>query len=448
MLLAPAGSLGAPDSDSPALERSRANDHQVRAWSKDAVIYEVNVRQYTEEGTFEAFAEHLPRLEELGVDILWFMPIHPIGEENRKGTLGSYYSVRDYRGVNPEFGTKEDFGDLVEQAKDRGFKVMMDFVPNHTAWDHPWVAENPDWYMQDEAGEIVHPPGTDWTDVAQVDWDNRELRAALIDAMRYWVREFDIDGYRVDFVGGVPDDFSRQARKALDRIKPVFMLAEDEQKTHLLKRDYHANYAWWLFHTMTQVAGGEASAGDVREYVDWMQDTYPKGGYPMTFTSNHDENSWNGTTRELFGEAEHTMAVLTFALPGMPLIYSGQEAGLDHRLEFFEKDEISWDDLSMQDFYEQLVDLKKGNEALWNGIDGGPAEFLPASDPDTLAFQREKGDNRVVVVMNLSGEASSSTVRAADAAGYYEDYFAGEPFQLGAEHSFELDAWEYRVLVR
>lgn len=447
-LAIPGVSSGQPGGDDIAVDKSVANRHLVREWSKDSTIYEVNVRQYTKAGTFEAFAEHLPRLRELGVEILWFMPIYPIGEERRKGTLGSYYSIRDYTAVNPEYGTMADFKKLVRQAHDMGFKVLLDFVPNHTAFDHGWTEEHPDWYLQNDDGEIVHPPGTDWTDVAQLDWDNRDMRAALIDAMRFWVREADIDGYRVDYVSGVPDDFSRAARRALDRIKPVYLLAENEDKTHLLRNDYHANYGWSLFHTMTEVAAGKKGADDVRKYLEWVQDVYPEGSYPMQFTTNHDENSWNGTTDELFGAAERTMAVLTFTVLGMPLIYSGQEAGLDKRLEFFEKDEISWDDLSEQRFYERLVDLKRQNRAFWSGADGGAVDFLPATDGDTLAFQREKDGSRVVVVMNLSDDAASTTVSAGSAAGVYEDYFAGENVVLKPEHTFDLAPWEYRVFVR
>lgn len=417
-------------------------------WSKNAVIYEVNVRQYTEEGTFKAFEEHLPRLKELGVDILWFMPIHPVGEENRKGTLGSYYSVRDYQAVNPEFGTVEDFKALVAKAHGMGFKVMLDFVPNHTAHDHLWTEQHPDWYVRDEEGNLTPPVGTDWTDVAQLNWNNPDMRAGLIDAMRFWVREADVDGYRMDYVTGVPDDFWPDVRAALDEIKPTYLLAENEDKTHLLENEFQANYGWTMFHTMHQIAQGKQKARDLQRYVEWVQKTYPDGAYPMQFTSNHDENSWNGTTRELFGDAEKTMAALTFLAPGMPLIYSGQEAGLDKRLEFFEKDQIPWDDLSMQDFYEGLVTLKKDNPALWNGAAGGRADFLKSSDENVLSFAREKDGSRVVVVANLSAEPTTATVDAGDYEGEYQDHPAGSSVELERKHTFELRPWEYKILIQ
>jgi glycosidase len=421
----------------------------VRHWSKDAVIYEVNVRQYTPEGTFDAFKEHLPRLKRLGVEILWFMPVFPISQQNRLGTLGSYYSVSDYTSINPEFGTLEDFKALVRKAHALGFKVLMDFVPNHTGWDHPWLQEHPDWYLRDDNGNPVSPPGTNWSDVIQLDWENQSMRAALIDAMTFWVREADIDGYRMDYVAGIPEDFWPQVHDALSQLpKRVFLLAENEDKTHLLEREFHANYGWTMFGTMVQIAQGTKHAADLRAYLDWVQDTYPERAYPMLFTSNHDENSWNGTTRELFGGAERTMAVLTFVSPGMPLIYSGQEAGLDKRLLFFDKDEIPWTDLSMQSFYEKLVDLKKQNPTLWNGQDGGSIRFLPTSDDDTLAFVREKvGGRDVVVVVNLSAGQASTTVQVDSFAGNYHDYFADDPRHLDKVEKFDFAPWEYKVLV-
>lgn len=196
-------------------------------WVKNAVIYEVNVRQYTPEGTFNAFTEHLPRLKTLGVDILWFMPVNPIGVKNRKGPLGSYYSVKDYTAVNPEFGTMEDFRRLVEQVHEQGMYAIIDWVPNHTAWDHRWTKEHPDWYKQDEKGEFVSP--FDWTDVIQLDYDNEEMRQEMIEEMIFWIRESDIDGYRCDVAHMVPVDFWDEARKELDKVKPVFMLAESDQ---------------------------------------------------------------------------------------------------------------------------------------------------------------------------------------------------------------------------
>src|SRR5690554_5544415 len=229
---------------------------ELLAWSNDAVMYEVNVRQYTPEGTFDAFAEHLPRLKELGVEILWFMPIHPIGEKNRKGSLGSYYSIRDYKAINPEFGTLEDFKALVDKAHGMGFKVLLDFVANHTAWDHHWIETHLEWYTQDSLGNIV-PPVADWSDVADLNFDNPDLRAEMLDALKYWVQEADIDGYRCDYAGGVPTDFWETARTELNKIKPVFMLAEDQDNLDLLNHAFECNYSWTIHHYMNEIYSEE-----------------------------------------------------------------------------------------------------------------------------------------------------------------------------------------------
>lgn len=435
------------EADSAKEEKEqRLSKVNVPKWSEDAVIYEVNIRQYTKEGTFKAFEEHLPRLKELGVDILWFMPIHPISEKNRKGTLGSYYSVQNYKEVNPEFGTMEEFKELVDKCHEMGFKVLLDWVANHTGWDNPWI-ENKDWYVQNTKGEVIHPPGTDWTDVAQLNYANQEMRSAMLDAMKFWVKEVDVDGYRADYAGGVPDDFWEQARNELDKIKSVYMLAEDEGNLNLLYKAFNANYGWELHHIMNKVANGQNNAKHVAINLQKTQEIYPKGTYPMNFTSNHDENSWSGTEYERLGDAVETMAVLTFTVPGIPLIYSGQEAGLNKRLEFFEKDEIDWSNLEMQEFYRKLIDLKKENPALWNGDAGGEIQILESQDNSVLAFAREKGDSRVVVIMNLSASAITSSIEFGDVAGDYEFYFSEKPFMIEKSQSFDLSPWEYIVLI-
>ena len=426
-------------------DKQKVSRVDVPKWSEDAVLYEVNIRQYTKEGTFKAFEEHLPRLKELGVDILWFMPIHPISEENRKGTLGSYYSVQDYRDVNPEFGILEEFKDLVDRCHEMGFKVLLDWVGNHTGWDNPWI-ENKDWYTQNAKGEIIHPPSTDWTDVADLNYDNQDMCNAMLDAMKFWVEEVGVDGFRADYASGVPDDFWEHARSELDRIKPIYMLAEDEGRLSLLDEAFNANYGWELHHIMNKVAKGQNNARHVAINLQKTQDIYPQGTYPMNFTSNHDENSWSGTVYERLGDAVETMAVLTFTVPGIPLIYSGQEAGLDKRLEFFEKDEIDWSNLEMQEFYRALIILKKQNPALWNGDAGGEIDIIEPPDNNLLVFVREKDDNKVVVIMNLSESTITSNVEFGDVAGDYESYFSGEVFTVEERQSLKMNPWEYMVL--
>ena len=314
-------------------------------WVKNAVIYEVNTRQYTKQGTFKAFSEHLSRLKELGVDILWFMPIHPIGLEKRKvpegmkTSLGSYYSVQDYKAVNPEFGTEADFKSLVGQAHKMGFKVIIDWVANHTAWDNKWITEHPDWYKQDSTGNIMS--AFDWTDVAKLNYDNKEMRKAMIESMKYWIVNCDIDGFRCDVAGEVPADFWEDARAELQKTKPLFMLAENEDKPELYKKAFDAAYGWNMCNGIfSNIAKGKDSLQSIVRLQQKIDSTLTEGSFKMNFTTNHDENSWNGTTREKYGDGEKAFAVLSYTLPGMPLVYSGQEAGLNKRLQFFIKDTI------------------------------------------------------------------------------------------------------------
>ncbi|ADU32028.1 pullulanase-associated domain-containing protein [Evansella cellulosilytica] len=415
-------------------------------WSKNSVLYEVNVRQYTEEGTFEAFEEHLPRLQELGVDILWFMPIHPISEERRMGELGSYYAVQDYTAINPEFGTMEDFQRLVDTAQDMGFYVVLDWVANHTGWDHAWIEENPEYYEKNDDGDITHVEEFGWTDVAQLDYSNEDMRQEMKEAMLYWVEEVGVDGYRADYATGVPKDFWEEISAELNAIKPVFMLAEDNMRYDFLEEAFFVNWGWAFHHIMIDIADGSSDKSDVISHFEEAKELYPIGTYPMQFLTSHDENSWEGTINETFGDAADAMAALYFTVPGIPLIYSGQEAGLDKRLNFFDKDEIDWSDLSMQAFYQDLIQLKKDNEALWNGAAGGDIVFLDTSDDHLLAFEREMNGNKVVVMMNLSDSDVSGTVHAGSTAGEYVSYFEGTEFVLEETHSFDFAAWEYIVL--
>lgn len=418
-----------------------SNQKQVQ-WHKDATIYEVNIRQYTEEGTFEAFQEHLPRLKELGVDILWLMPIHPIGEKKRKGELGSYYSVKDYKAVNPEFGTDEDFQNLVDAAHEQGFKLILDWVANHTAWDNHLIEENPEWYTRDSAGNMVSP--YDWSDVADLNYDVPEVREYMKGALKYWVEEFDVDGYRCDVAGMVPVDFWENAVAELNEVKPVFMLAEDEAELSLLDSAFHMHYGWEFHHIMNQVSQGEKSVDAFYEYFEKV-DTTIGHSRKMHFLTNHDENSWNGTIKERMGDASEAMAVISFTIPGMPLIYSGQEIGLDKQLEFFQKDPIEWVNSPLEDFYAQLTKLKAENPALYFGNYGGEFEILPSNKPEkTFAFKRIKENNEVLVVTNLSDETQAFAI--PDVAGDYQNYFTGKKEAL--DRKFQLQPWGYEVYIK
>lgn len=411
-------------------------------WSKNANIYEVNLRQYTSEGTIEAFVEHLPRLQEMGVDILWLMPVYPIGEKNRKGALGSYYAVRDYHAINPEFGTMEDFKAMVKRAHELGMKVILDWVANHTAWDHAWVDAYPEFYDIDSTGSMYAPFG--WEDVVQLDYANDALRDTMIGELKFWVREADIDGYRCDVAGMVPTDFWDRARGALDQIKPVFMLAEAEE-TELLVDAFDMDYGWHLHHLSNLIARGDTSAAVIPEYFDRLDETQPQGAYKMNFTTNHDENSWNGTVHERYGEGFKTFAVLMATVPGMPLVYSGQEAGLDKRLEFFTKDPINWKNYPLKDFYKTLLDLKHRNQALWNGNFGGEYVPIETDNEAVVAFTRTKNNQSVLVILNLSAEPHDVTLQGSTYAGDYNDVFGEKKITMRHNHQLRLEAWEYRV---
>jgi 1,4-alpha-glucan branching enzyme len=415
-------------------------------WSTDATIYEVNIRQYTPEGTFAAFEKHLPRLQELGVEILWLMPIHPISKEKRKGTLGSYYAVADYKAVNPEFGTMDDFKHLVTTAQGMGFKVIIDWVANHTGWDNTWIHQHPEWFTKDAKGKII-PPDPEWSDVADLNFDVPEMRAAMIDALKFWVAETGIDGYRCDVAWGVPTDFWNDARAALDSLKPVWMLAEDEDHKDFLVKAFNCNYSWSLHHKLNNIAQGKDSISAIKNWFAAADSIYPAGSYAMQFTSNHDENSWQGTEYERMGDAAKTFAALTFVIPGMPLIYSGQEATLNKRLLFFEKDQIDWSNLEMQEFYKKLVALKKENKALWNGAAGASAHFLHTVQNDPmLVIDRAVEGNRIVAIFNLSSTAITNSVGCPRIVGKYENVLTGEKVTCEKDQSFDLQAWEYLIL--
>ena len=422
-------------------------------WEKDANIYEVNIRQYTEEGTINAFAQHLPRLQEMGVEILWFMPIFPISDEKKKGTLGSYYAISDYTEVNPNFGTKEDFQKVVDQAHELGMKVILDWVPNHTGWGHTWLSDHPDWYTQDSLGNVIDPidPKTGeswgWTDVADLNYDNTEMRTAMRADMMYWLDSVGTDGFRVDVAGEVPLDFWKETLPPLREAHPdIFLLAEAQEPDHRNTPNlFDMSYGWSFHHLMNEIAQGKKEASEIDSMLAKDKEEF-KQGYHMQFITNHDENSWNGTIEERMGDAADAMAVLAFTFNGMPLIYSGQEAGMNKRLEFFEKDPIEWGDFSKANLYTTLLKLKKSNEALWNGEWGGALQRLQAENENIYAFYREKGEDKVVVVLNFSDSNQEASINTEAVEGSFNDVFKNEPASLGAETTVNLEPWSYMVL--
>ena len=436
-------------------------------WAKSANLYEVNVRQYTPEGTFRAFAEHLPRLDDMGVDILWFMPIYPISETKRKGELGSYYAVSDYTATNPEFGSVADFQAVVDEAHRLGMKVILDWVPNHTGWDHVWLEAHPEWFTQDSAGNVIDPVNYEtgeswgWTDVADLNYDNDEMRLAMIAELRWWLDSVNIDGYRMDVAHGVPYDFWAQCSDSLRKTRAdIFLLAEAEDDTLLNEQWFAMDYAWSFHHLLNDLVVGESSlpadeqdvapgAVTANDLMAWYEQDQQdlRHGYHMHFITNHDENAWAGTVRERMGDAADALAVLAFTFDGMPLIYSGQEAGMNKRLEFFEKDTIEWGEVSKQTFYTRLLSLKHDHKALWNGRMGGPVQRLKTNhDESVLAFVREKSGDNVIVVLNLSDEPVSVLVPTVRLEGKYEDAFTGETVVVGANLEREMQPWAYLVI--
>lgn len=417
-------------------------------WSKNAVFYEVNLRQYTDAGTFKAFEKHLPRLKALGVDVLWFMPTYPIGILNRKEGLGSYYSVKNYMEVNPEFGTAADFKEVIDSAHALGMHVILDWIPNHTSWDNPLTTEHPDWYVKDSTGKFIPPIGFDWTDVIQLDWSKKGLQDYMLNAMKYWVK-FGADGFRVDHPHETPVAFWERVRAALDSIKPVLMLAEHEG-TQFVRKGFDMNYAWEMHHLMNSIAQGKDSAIAMSKYFTRSDATYPDNVYRMMFLTNHDENSWAGTIDSLMGDSQKMFATLIFTAQGVPLIYSGQEDCLNKKLKFFVKDSIKWDTCYLTGFYRDLIKLKHANQALWNGDFGGQMIKIKTNkERKVFAFYREKDDNRVIVFLNLTKKPVNfkADLKKLD-GGEYTEYFSGGKVMLPLKGQIQLDPWGYKVYIR
>lgn len=414
-------------------------------WAKKSNIYEVNVRQYTPEGTFKAFQTHLPRLKEMGVDILWLMPINPIGVKNRKGTLGSYYAISNYKEVNPEFGTEADLKNLVTEAHRLGMHVIIDWVANHTSWDNVWIESHPDWYNRDSKGEIIIPDGTDWADVADLNYDNPDMRKAMIDAMAYWVKKTDIDGFRCDVAGMVPMDFWLRARKTIDATKPCFYLAEDSQvSTH---QAFDMSYGWHLKDMLYQIAVGKKNAKDLAKDIKQDIKTYKPEDVRMRFISNHDENTWSGSESERMGDAPiDASTVLIYTVPGMPLTYTGQEEPLKKRLSFFDKDLVGFGNYEKEDLFTKLNELKKENKALWNITYGGSFTILNNSCPESVfTFVREKDKNKVLCIFNFSNKEQNFKI-TGNIKGSFTNYM-GVDFFVKKNQIYKLRPWEYSVLV-
>ena len=420
-----------------------------------SVLYEANIRQYSEEGTFNAFAQDLPVLKKMGVKILWLMPINPISTTKSKGPLGSYYAVSDYTKVNPEFGTLEDFKALVQKAHELGIYVILDWVPGHTGWDHHWIQEKSDYYLKNRKGEIIDPidfrtgKSFGWTDVADLNYNNLEMREELRQAMVYWVKETDIDGYRIDQAYAVPPVFYDKTIEVLREIKPVFLLAETDiyhpGGINLVSK-FDATYDWPGHQLSKEIAQGRRSATNYHRHIQRTNRLYGPENILVNFISNHDENSWNGTVKESYGAADHIFMAMNFTLPGMPLIYSGQEYDLNKRLRFFEKDSFPKVVGKTMELLQQLGALKNNHRALAAGTSAGSYKRINTTrDNQILAFEREKEGDTLVVVANLSKDYAQFTMPYAGSFKRYQDF---KSKLLSPSYQYDMRPWEFWILIK
>lgn len=447
-----------PKNPSVAIPANSALENQVGRppepeWARNAVIYECNIRQFSSSGDFQGAKRELLRLKNLGIDVVWLMPIFPIGLENRKGQLGSPYSVRDFLAVNPDYGTLDDLRELVDEAHKLGLKILLDWVPNHTAWDAVWKAQHPEYYSKYN-GDFTVPlnekgePIADWSDVCDLDYSNPGTRRAMIGAMQYWLRETDIDGFRVDMAGLVPNDFWAEARPALDSVKTVYMLGEWQDEPLLFHSAFNANYGWKWKDVTKDIANGRQNALALDSLLGFLQSFYPEWYYQLYFTQNHDENTHTGTEFELYGQAAESFAVLSFVWQGIPLIYNGQEDSLVQRLAFFERDPIQWKTYSRTPFYQKLCMLRHYNRAVWSGLHGGTPVKIPTDqDEYCYAFSREKEGDRVLAVFNFSNKSRQVQLRPDnELLGAYANVFGENTVQLTRELTLTLKPWEYLIL--
>ncbi len=435
---------------------------------ESSVIYEANIRQYSPEGTFSAFTKDIPQLKELGVKVIWLMPVYPISMKNRKATpdlsiedienpaekekyLGSYYAISDYTAINPEFGSMEDFDELVKTAHENGMYVILDWVANHTGWDHEWIEMHPEYYHKDKEGNVTDPINPDtgeswgWTDVAHLNYENDSLWTAMKEEMLYWVKEKNIDGFRCDVAGNVTTEFWNYVVPELQNEKPLFMLAESEDKD-LFYEAFDMGYNWEGHHIMNEIAQEQMSVKDWDAYMAKIDTTYQDDDYLMNFITNHDENSWNGTVNERMGNAAETMLAFTYALPGMPLIYSGQEYGLDKRLKFFENDSIPKTKGEMWKLHTTLGALKTNNQALNGAKKAASYQRLKTSnDENIIAFKRSKQDDQLFYIANFSSNPQSFSLPLS---GQFEDVLAEETIEFKTEQIHNFEPWEYKILIK
>ncbi len=419
-------------------------------WSRKTNVYEVNTRQYTAEGTFEAFRRELPRLKDMGIEVIWFMPVTPISLEGRKGSLGSYYACADYCAINPEFGTENDFRAIVQEAHQLHMKVIIDWVANHTGQDHMWKEKNPDFFKRNEHGDFYDAHG--WDDVIDLNYENPAMRLAMIDAMCWWVNNFDIDGFRCDMAMLCPLDFWRQARTVLDKLKPLFWLAElDSWDNPDYLQVFDAAYTWkWMRATRDFITAQHRQMHQLDAVLVHYQSLYPKTALRAWFTSNHDENSWNGTEYEKYGVMAPALAVFNCTWHGIPLIYSGQELPNQKRLLFFDKDQIEWNGIpALHDFYKKLLQLRSVHPALNADPVITPVRISTASDANLFCFMRIRDEKEIFVVLNLSDHNfQPAWITDEKLQGSFTELFSGSEKNFSENRELVLEPWAYQVWVK
>lgn len=413
-------------------------------WVKNAIIYEVYLRSFSKEGTLKALEARIPELKKLGVTVVWLMPIHPTGKKYRKGSLGSPYSVQDYYAVNPEFGTLDDFRSLVNTVHQQGLKIIIDLVANHTAWDNPMLKEHPEWYTHDASGKII-PPNPDWTDVADLNYDNPELRKYMITMMKYWVRDVGIDGYRCDVAELVPTDFWEAVVKELDTVKPVMMLSEGTLPEHHV-RAFDLTYSWNVYDVLGKVIEGSTPVTIFNDLLKTESYQFPKSSLRMRFNTNHDKNVWDGPAVEKFTpQGAKATAVLTFMYPGVPLIYNGEEVANNKRLGLFEKKDIDWSkNTEFRTLYEKLSILRKSHPAL---INGSYSAIQNSENRKVLSFIRIKGEDSVLVVINFGSAMKCTLVLPTNSNNTWKDYFTDRIYEpTNSRCDIELPSLGFIVL--
>lgn len=409
------------------------------SWAKSANIYEVNLRQYTSAGTFNAFAKELPRLKEMGIEILWFMPITPISIEKRKGSLGSYYACSDYVSTNPEYGNINDFKSLVKNAHELGMKVIIDWVANHTGADHTWTKVNPNFYKKDSTGKFYDVNG--WDDVIDLDYNSTEMKTEMIKAMHFWVDNTNIDGFRCDMAHLVPIEFWKEARSSFNN-NDLFWLAETENP--LYHQAFDVTYTWEWMHVTKDFCEGKKTMSDLKNVLVKYDTAYADNAVRLFFTSNHDENSWNGTEYEKYGHAVKALSVFSMLYKGIPMVYSGQEMPNKKRLKFFDKDAIEWNGkYELHDFYKTIFKLRKSNTALQTDA---AIVLINTGVDNVLAFKRVSGKNEVLVLLNLSSTNQLRfSIPASKVSGIFYNAFSNVENKFEQDSRFEMQAWEYLV---